>query len=348
MRITVTRKDLSLAFQAQANTSLLYSGLQQGIALPYECATGTCGTCKARLISGQIDPGWPQAPGRSYLKTERDELLLCQAHALSDCELRLPSALARLPEHTPDFYTAQITDITPLTHDVRHFRLDLNAPMSFQAGQFVVLSVPNVEGFRAYSMLNYAKPSPQLDFVIKRLEGGGFSEWLFGTARSGVELRLFGPLGSATFNPSEQKDLICIAGGSGIAGMMSILRLAAQEQYFRDHQGVLYFGVRTAQDVFFLDELHELADQCGSKLIITLVLSEQTDLDVLKSERSNVQVASGFVHEAALQDLANRSFDASNSLAYIAGPPPMVDAALRGLMQSLGLGPKQIRYDKFS
>jgi len=65
----------------------------------------------------------------------------------------------------------------------------------------------------------------RLDFVIKRKPAGQFSNWLFDTARAGERLQLFGPLGKATFDPSLSKNILCIAGGSGIAGMMSDNRL---------------------------------------------------------------------------------------------------------------------------
>ena len=68
---------------------MLYAGLRAGIPLPYECATGTCGTCKARLVSGRLRDGWPEAPGRKHLKPEQGEFLMCQCAAESDATLQV-------------------------------------------------------------------------------------------------------------------------------------------------------------------------------------------------------------------------------------------------------------------
>jgi len=77
--------------------------------------------------------------------------------------------------------------------------------------------------------------------------------------RQRTRVRLFGPLGHATFHPDLGKDLLCIAGGSGIAGMMAILSLACQARYFDEHRGNVFFGVRTGRDLFFLDERRAFA-----------------------------------------------------------------------------------------
>src|ERR1700731_5279779 len=73
------------SFEAGPQETLLYAALRAGLAAPYECATGTCGTCKARRVSGVIVADWAQAPGNAYLRADRDEVLLCQTRALGNC-----------------------------------------------------------------------------------------------------------------------------------------------------------------------------------------------------------------------------------------------------------------------
>ena len=93
MKITVQNKNAEFAFDCGDNESILYAGLRQGINLPFECATGTCGTCRARVMSGDVDVRWKEAPGGARLKPERGEILMCQTRARSDCALRVPSEL---------------------------------------------------------------------------------------------------------------------------------------------------------------------------------------------------------------------------------------------------------------
>src|SRR3954452_16953880 len=114
--IEARSKASSAAFAAEPREPLLYAALRAGVAVPYECATGTCGTCKARRITGVIINDWAEAPGTAYLKPERDEVLLCQTRALSPCSFEIPGsanlAVSRRPQ--PGFGHAPIERIEHL------------------------------------------------------------------------------------------------------------------------------------------------------------------------------------------------------------------------------------------
>ena len=186
-------------------------------------------------------------------------------------------------------------------------------------------------------MCNYERGGRTLDFVVKKKADGGFSEWLFGANRDGARLEAFGPLGKATFEPALGKNLLLIAGGSGIAGMMSILARADAADYFSRQRGWVFFGVRTMQDAFFLGELS------GSKAEVTVALSEEDA--PRNSEWPNLRFEKGLVHEVAKRAMAGKY---QNVRAYVAGPPPAVDAAIRVLLLDARLTTDNIRYDKFS
>ncbi len=128
----------------------------------------------------------------------------------------------------PQYRTAHIDALRKLTHDVVDFELALSRPMHFEAGQFVVLEAPEIKGGRAYSMVNFGREVDRLAFVIKQKAGGAFSDWLFRSDVAGRAVKMFGPLGRATFRPEEDRNILCIAGGSGIAGMLSIIERAAE------------------------------------------------------------------------------------------------------------------------
>ena len=68
-------------------------GLRQGVNLPFECATGTCGTCRARVMSGEVEVRWNEAPGAARLKPEKGDILMCQSWPRSDTAVRVPSDL---------------------------------------------------------------------------------------------------------------------------------------------------------------------------------------------------------------------------------------------------------------
>ena len=369
---------------------ILYAALRAGVGVPYECATGSCGTCKARARPGTVEDVWPEAPGLAGLKRERGEFLMCQGAALGDCEILVPSRIEAGGGRRPRHLSGTLADVRPLTRDVTAFRVTLDRSVAFDAGQFAVLAVPGLAGYRAYSMVNPAAQTDRLDFVIKHKPGGGFSDWLApgrsNLMRDGEEIRertpasapaagpapahpdnprcgrdvhapeaahgdaggaldVFGPLGKAIWRPQEDRDLLCIAGGSGIAGMMSILSHAASSGHFQRRRGNLFFGVRSREDVFFAGELANLVESTAGRLSVTVAFSEESAAARDARLPRCIDVARGFVHSVAGKRMAGAWND---PIAFVAGPPPMVDAALRMLVTEARLSASDIRYDKFT
>jgi len=345
MKIIVTARNGTRDFECEPGEKILHAGLRSGVELPYECATGTCGTCKARLTSGRAESEWPEAPGRKYFKAEGD-LLTCQSVARDDCTLEVGPLKAREPDaSTPRAMGGVVRDVRRLTHDVVAFDVEIDAALDFAAGQFALVTVPGIAGARAYSMVNFDRGAERLSFVVKKKPGGGVSEWLFGADVEAARLGLFAPLGRATFHPDVKKHVLCIAGGSGIAGMMSILSRACGAQHFADWDGHVFFGVRTARDHFFLDELEAFRRRFPARLAVTVALSDEDVADALVAAYPGLTFARGFVHAVAGEAMKGHYADVR---AWVAGPPPMVDASLRLLLREARLSVADIRYDKFS
>jgi toluene monooxygenase electron transfer component len=359
MQIEARARNATHGFSCEPGEKILHAGLSQGIALPYECGTGTCGTCRARLLEGRVGDTWPEAPGRSFLKRP-GEFLMCQGVALGDCVVEVAAAVSAM---TPDWprprrFQGVISETAPLTHDVLFVRCEPERPIEFEAGQFVIVEIPGLAGGRAYSMVNFARPAERLEFVIKKKPDGRLSEWLFGSASgapvsngigvptraAGAPVSLFGPLGHATFTPELEGHLLCVAGGSGIAGMMSILTRASMARHFDRFAGHVFFGVRRAQDLFFLDELTGFARRSAA-LHFTVALSDEAIPAELLTGRPDLAFDTGLVHEVAARRMKGRFDDVR---AWVAGPPPMVDATIRMLLKEGRLAPARIRYDKFS
>jgi len=344
MKIVVTGRNGTRDFECGADEKILHAALRHEIELPYECATGTCGTCKAKLVSGTIDSQWADAPGKKYFRAE-NEFLTCQSHAREDCALEVFALKEREPESAaPRALAGVIRDVRRLTHDVVAFDVDVDAPLEFDAGQFALLTVPGIVGARAYSMVNYARGAARLAFVVKKKPGGAVSEWLFAERIDGVRVGLVAPLGHATFRPDARKHVLCIAGGSGIAGMMSILARACEANHFRDWDGHVFFGVRTGRDAFYFDELQAF-QATAPRLAVTIALSDEDVTPALTDAYPTFTFGRGFVHAVAGEAMKDRFADVR---AYVAGPPPAVDAAIRMLLLEAKLTTDNIRYDKYS
>ena len=334
-------------FECQPSERLLYAGLRAGLPLPHECASGTCGSCKGRLLSGETDDLWSDAPGRKALRSGTTDILLCQSRAGSDCTIgiRLAAPVSQ-PQVLPAYFSGWVRRSGMLTQDVLIMELALDRPMSFAAGQFVVLEVEGLDGFRAYSMVNFKQPCHALELIVKKKPGGGFSQRLFSQELSSMRFKVFGPLGRATLEPEEEGtgDLVCVAGGTGIAGIMAILARASQSGHLDAHKALVCFGVRTAADLFFLPRFAALRRQHPDSLKVIVALSEEEPPASIRSSYPCLTFCKGFVHEA----LAAQSLEGfTDVVAYAGGPPLAVDAATSVLLLKHQIPANRIRFDRF-
>jgi len=344
MKITIQSKAGETAFDCGENEIILHSGLRSGLTLPYECASGTCGTCRARVKLGTVEVQWREAPGYLHLKPNKGDILMCQSRPRSDCFLQVPSEVKIFEKFRPQVRQGTIENLRRLTKDLAHFMVRLSSPISFEAGQFVLVETDGLSGGRAYSMVNFASETDRIDLLLKRKPHGGFSEWLFAQERVGANLRIFGPLGRAAFRPEEERDIVCIGGGSGIAGMMSILERAAQVDYFLRHRGEMFFGFRTLDDCVYLSQLARYSALGHGNLDITIVLSDEPAQTRVHVQFPMLKLASGLVHDVAVRC---SGLVQDSCLTFVAGPPIMVDCAIRALIVA-GVPTGSIRYDKFS
>src|SRR5260370_2161256 len=97
--IEVRSKASSCAFGAEPQEPLLYAALRAGVAVPYECATGTCGTCKARRLAGVIVGGWRGAPGNAYLRPALDRGPRCPTPAPTAMRFGVPGRVNLASPH---------------------------------------------------------------------------------------------------------------------------------------------------------------------------------------------------------------------------------------------------------
>ena len=344
MRVELQSPHETHTFEAPSGEPILFAALRQRFEVPYGCASGTCGTCRVKCVSGAIANAWHGAPGMNG--GEAGEVLLCQCSALGDVVLQTRSPVKRSAADAPvgGHLEGELRPGRVVARDVMEFAVALDAPMSFEAGQFAALEIPGVEGRRMYSMTNYERASTRLDFVVKRKPGGAFSSRLFSAGARPARVKVFGPLGRASFVPSLDKELIVVAGGSGIAGMMSILRHAVDERYFERHRGRVYFGVRTWADAFYLARLSKMARAARGGLSVTLALSDEDAPPDAQAKFPELSLARGFVHEVAARACEGQG---RNARAYVAGPPLAVEASLRSLLRQAKVPPAEIRYDKF-
>ncbi|MGQ3675817.1 2Fe-2S iron-sulfur cluster-binding protein [Xanthobacter sp. TB0139] len=316
------------SYECAADDTLLRAGLRAGLGLPYECNAGGCGTCKVEVVDGAVENMWPDAPALSDRDRRKGRVLACQCRPQGDCTVKLRLDPACVPPVSPRRLRARLVGVMEVTHDIRSFRFHTAEPAHFMPGQYVMVSgAAGVE--RAYSLANCPNEVGEWEVMVRRVPEGRMSNALFDAPPQ--EVTLDGPFGLATLQPGE-RDIVCLAGGSGLAPMVSIARGVAQNA--ADRRRVIFFhGGRTRRDI--LDEARLRAmTGLDERLVYRPALSEE-DVDGLTR---------GFLHEVA-QNHLHADIDAYDY--YCAGPPPMTQALEEWLVRQQGLPASRVRFDRF-
>jgi toluene monooxygenase electron transfer component len=313
--------------------TLLRAGLRAGFGFPYECNAGSCGTCKVELVSGGIDSMRPDAPGLPEREAARNRVLACQARPRSACDIKVRLRPENVPKHRPARFDATLARTRELTHDMREFTFAAPGAPGFRPGQYALFYLPGLAAPRTYSVSNVDDGTGEWQFVVRRVPGGVGTVTLFDQVKVGSRLVLDGPYGMAFLRDESPRDIVCIAGGSGLAPILSVVRGAVRVPGREGRTIHVFYGARTPRDVCGREELAALPG-FGATLTFEAALSEPD---------ASWTGPTGFVHERAREFIGDRwaRFD-----YYFAGPPPMVEAVQRMLIEKRVPFP-QVHFDRF-
>ena len=316
---------------AEEGETVLAALLRSGVGFAYSCEAGNCGTCKCELVSGDVMELEYSEHALSAAERSKGVILACRAQVWGDCTIRRLSA-EEFVMHPSRAMRCRVSEIGTMTHDILRIRMQIEAggPYTFSAGQFAKVTFPFAPDHpRDYSMAN--RPDvPVLEFHIRSVPGG-VSSRLPDELKVGDEVRVSGPFGTSYLRQQHTGPVLLVAGGSGLAPIRSILlALLATGPGQAIH---LYFGVRAERDVYGEEELRDLARR-HPNLRVHIVLSE--------AQGNATDRRYGLVTEVVRQDFA--SFD--DFIAYLAGPPVMVEAAT-DLLAGCGLPTRDIHADAF-
>ena len=209
------------AFYVSYGDLLLDGALMSGVELPHDCRSGSCGTCRLRLVGGRVFGGTEEGS---------DGILACQARIVSDVRLERES----VPETLS--LSARVAAVDRLAHDVIGVTVKLQEPFDHFPGQYCKLQ------FRGYPERSYSPTCPLeraprrdlLYFHIRRFPDGAVSSALGNDIKVGHRVRVSGPLGSAFLRRDHPGRIVLVASGTGFAPMWSIAAAAIAEQPKRD------------------------------------------------------------------------------------------------------------------
>jgi CDP-4-dehydro-6-deoxyglucose reductase len=335
MSVRVSLGNSDRGFEVAPGQSVLDAALGAGLNLPHSCKGGNCGSCRARLLQGEIEYPNGRPLGLSDGEVAEGFVLLCQARARGDLrietvEITTPgeARIKRLP--------ARIESTLPLAHDVMavFLRLPAAEPFSFEAGQYIDIMLPGGRR-RSFSIASPPHDSRLLELHVRRVAGGEFTERLFSQEMRGALLTIEGPLGQFVYRPSAasvavETPMLMVGGGTGLAPLYSMMRHLIEKGPHRDMR--LYWGVRSERDLYAHAELEELARLIGG-LHYAPVLSEASPTWTGRR---------GWVHEAVIRDVDRlEKYD-----VYASGPPAMI-AAIRREFGLRGVPAARIFFDSF-
>lgn len=327
---------LASPLQVQAGETILQAALRQGVRFPYSCRVGGCATCKCQLKSGKVKELTESAYVLSQQELADGYILACQSVPKTDLTLKLDrpaNESLNHPDHPIVTRNGSITQTWRHTHDIVELVITLDAPLTYTAGQYALLSVPGqIEQPRSYSFATPSQPggSTQVHFYIRAVPGGRMSAWAQQSNLAGTAVQVQGPFGDFYLRDSEQP-LLCIAGGSGLAPVKALLDDALRSHCRRSV--TFLFGARTQQDLYCLQELQQLKQQWAADFRFMPVLSEE-------ATHSEWTGARGWVTDFIAPHFS------PDAQVYMCGPPAMLDTAETQLRQH-GIPAHQIFSDRF-
>ncbi len=325
----------------KAGDNLLKAALEADIAWPHDCRVGSCGTCKCKLIDGKIKALADFAYVLEGDELEEGYILACQTQLRSNVTIEV--ALLNDSEKQSHWESdAVITKINDLTYDIKEVIVEIDEndlPKGvnlFRAGQYAELKIPDLEEGRNYSFATSPQPGiNQFKFYIRKVVGGGFTSWLFDGDRTGQALKMSGPYGLFGLK-EDAAPMTCIAGGSGMSAIVSILQKALETGKKRDVR--FLFGARTQADLYCGDLINQIASEWENKKLGKFVyipcLSQEPEDSSWQGLRGSC--VKHIVEEG--QKLSGQ--------AYLCGPPGLIDAAIE-VLKANGITKDEIFFDKF-
>lgn len=313
-------------FTVDENETILMAGLRNKLNLPHQCKNGVCGSCKCKIISGDIRHDDYNEKTLSNEELHEGYALLCKAHAASDIVLDIPNLLNSFPIK---MLPAKVESIDKF-NDIAIIKLKTpsNIPFQFHAGQYIDIMLNGKN--RSYSVANTMNEQGIVELHIKYHASGIFSEFVWNEAKEQSLLRFRGPLGNFYLRDTDNP-AIFVCTGTGFAPIKAIIENMIAKNNKR--QISLYWGNRTIEEFYMLDLANSWANKLNIK--INFCLSSGSD-------------TSGFINSRVTNAILKDFNDLSSYEIYACGNPQMTEDVFNLATTKLGLNPKNFLSDAFT
>jgi CDP-4-dehydro-6-deoxyglucose reductase len=324
-----------LEFEVEADESVLTAALRQGYVLPYGCRNGACGSCKGKLLEGQVDYGVYQKKALPDAEREQGKALFCQAKPLTDLvvEARTVGAAKDIQIKT---LPCRVQKIERLADDVivLYLKLPANERLQFLAGQYIEFLLKDGSR-RSFSMANAPHDDELVQLHVRHVAGGSFTDHVFGKMKERDILRFEGPMGTFFLREDSAKPIVFVASGTGFAPIKAVIENAFHKGVTRPM--VLYWGGRRPKDLYLNELPLKWAAEHPGQFRYVPVISDGLPEDGWAGR-------TGFVHRAVMQDFP----DLSAHQVYACGVPIMVDSAKRDFVAECALPEEEFYAESFT
>lgn len=330
-----TRDEQQLSFDCAPDQDLLAAAAAANIMLPSQCKKGSCGACHASVTHGDYRMGEHNPDALSH--DQSTAILMCRTTPCSDLRISVPYDNTKVLRHAIPRRSTTIVGLETIAQNTVRLELAISpdaeggCAAEFEPGQFMEIEIPGSDERRPYSLANTSNWEGRLEFLIRLQPGGRFSTHLRERAQVGEPLVVHGPMGGFGIREGSFRPRWFVAGGTGVAPMLSMLRRMADFQEMQDAR--LFFGVNQENELFLNDELDELKAQLPQLDVDLCVWKPQQDWDGFH----------GTPADALSAALANT---ASQPDIYVCGPPALIRAAEQIAIDS-GLPPEQFESERF-
>ncbi len=319
-------------FTAEPQETLLEAALRAGLALPYSCNNGSCGECKARLVSGEL--GAQQF--HDYVFTQREKsdnyFLMCSTSAASD--LVIEAVEAGGGEDIPlQCITTRIYKVERLNPEfaVLHLRTPRTQTLRFMAGQYVYLQLPCGDR-QSLSIASCPCNAMYLQFHLRRRANDQSSQ-PFNKLAMSQPVELQGPFGDFTLH-EDDRPIIFLAYGSGFAAMKSIIEHAiALELPQRMH---LYWVAKKPGEHYLENYCRSWTDALDDFRFTLLANNQEQDAPEQEVVRHGL--------EQGAASIVSDYPDLRGISVYTNGPEPLL-AGARSLWVAHGLESERLYID---
>lgn len=330
---TVRLEGHGITFSCDSTKSVLDGALSAGYEIPYSCRSGICGSCRGRIVSGDVQGG--MGSGLTEEEKMSGHVLLCQAHVCSDTTVEVHE-VRTIDRSAIKTVKAKVYRIMRAAPDVTilHLRFPAGTRVKFKAGQYLSLKLAD-GSFRHYSMANPPHQNDGVELHIRHVSGGRFSQIVEQGLAVGDQIEVSVPYGDFYLreNKEESRPIVLLASGTGFAPIKSIVEDAIKSKGERNM--TLYWGARRPQDLYKMDLPLKWAAQLSWFKFVP-VLSDAQPCDAWEGR-------TGYVHEAVLADIASLA----DYEVYACGAPAMINTARKDFVHLRELNPDDFYCDAF-